>query len=259
LRHCLACGTPLGANRTNEHVIADWLLEALGLGEEQLTQIVANSDTGSMDEPRTAHPMQTFQQGGICGTCNNGWMSQLESDAQPILLPLVNGDRNPTSLSEPERLVLSRWTLKTAVVLSHAAPLRKLLPTEHLQFLRNNPADLPSQVGVFAAFTAHTRQFGSRQRNYWINGTLNEEPKVLAEMQASAYKLSLQLHGLLLMAAYLPLTSSQFLIAAGLHIPVWPKLQFFPSYVADLTIHPPCDSIKVLEIFNDSLGAVHCE
>jgi hypothetical protein len=184
-------------------------------------------------------------------------MSQLESEAQAVLPSLINGIRVPTSLSDSERLVISRWVLKTAVVLSHATPLRKILPPEYLQFLRNNPADLPPQIGVFAAVTAPTREFGTRQRNHWINGSLDETPELLTEMQTNAYKLSIQIRRLLVMAAYLPRASSQFLLAAGLHLPLWPNLSVFPCYRADLTIEPPYDSIKVLAIFNDSLGALH--
>jgi len=258
-RHCLGCGVPLGANRTDEHVIALWLLEELGLREEELRQIVANSETGDMAEPRTPHPMQSFLQGSVCDRCNSGWMSQLESEAQAVLPALISGTRIPTSLSDSERLVVSRWMLKTAVLLSHAAPLKKTLPPEHLQFLRNNPTDLPPQIGVFAAYTVPTREFGSRQRNYWVNGSLSETPELLTEMQASAYKLSIQLRRLLLMAAYMPRVSSQYLLAAGLHLPLWPNLAIFPCYRADLTIEPPYDSIKVLAIFNDTLGGLHVE
>jgi hypothetical protein len=256
-KNCLGCAVPLGANRTDEHVIALWLLKELGLKEEELRQIVANSHTGDMGEPREPHPMQSFLQGSICARCNSGWLSQLESDAQAVLPALLNGTRIPTSLSDSECLIVSRWMLKTAVVLSHAAPLKKPLPPEHLQFLRNNLTDLPPQVGVFATFTVPTREFGSRQRNHWVNGSLSETPALLAEMRAGAYKLSIQLRRLLLMAAYLPRVSSQFLLAAGLHIPLWPMLPIFPCYKADLTFEPPYDSIKVLAIFNDSLGALH--
>jgi len=256
-RHCLGCGVPLGANRTDEHVIALWLLKELGLGEEELRQIVANSDTGDMVEPRTSHSMQSFLQGSICAKCNHGWLSQLESEAQTVLPALINGTRILTSLSDSERLVVTRWTLKTAVVLSHATPLKKPLPPEHLQFLRDNPTDLPPQIGVFAAHTVPTREFGNRQRNHWVNGSLTEAPDLIEEMQKSAYKLSIQLRQVLLMAAYLPRASSQFLLAAGLHLPLWPNLPIFPCYRTDLTVEPPYDSIKVLAIFNDSLGAVH--
>jgi hypothetical protein len=121
----------------------------------------------------------------------------------------------------------------------------------------SNPTDLPPHIGVFAAVTAPTREFGTRQRNHWINGSLDETPELLTEMQTNAFKLSIQIRRLLLMAAYLPRASSQFLLAAGLHLPLWPNLSVFPCYRADLTIETPYDSIKVLAIFNDSLGALH--
>jgi hypothetical protein len=152
-RVCLACGVPLGANRANEHIIADWLLTELGNTEEQLTQIIANSLTCETKEARQPHVMSSFKEGRVCGACNNGWMSTLEANAQTVLVPYINVDRNITQISESDALVVARWTLKTAVILSHAIPLQKPLPTQHLGFLREDPLKLPAQVGIFAAVT----------------------------------------------------------------------------------------------------------
>ena len=43
----------------------------------------------------------------VCERCNNGWMSQLETDVKPILAPMINGYR--TRLTQSDQLVLARW------------------------------------------------------------------------------------------------------------------------------------------------------
>jgi len=254
----MACGVALGANRTNEHVIAEWLLRELEMSEEELTQIAANSITGEMKNSRPPHPMDAFKEGRICARCNSGWMSELESQAQAILPQFMRG-QPVTSVTEADSLIIARWTLKTAVVLSHAIGAHKTLPPEHLRFLRANPVQMQSRVGIFAAITQPTRQFGCRQRNHWMNVHLEEKLDLEPHseiMTERAYKVSFQLRHLLLMAAYIPLASSQFLLAAGLHVPIWSN-RILPCYRTDLTIEPPYDSIKVLALFNDSLGAIH--
>jgi hypothetical protein len=86
-------------------------------------------------------------------------MSELQAQAKAILPSFINGKRFITQISEPEAIVVARWTLKTAVVLSHAIALEQPLPTEHLNFLRNNPTGVVSQVGVFATVVTPARDF----------------------------------------------------------------------------------------------------
>lgn len=256
MRTCLACDAPLGANRTNEHIIADWLLRELGITQEQLTQIVADSVTGDMNDARPKHSMAAFREGRVCGLCNSGWMSQLEAQAKLILPDLMNAKRSVTAVSAAESLVIARWMLKTAVVLSHASGFDQPLPQSHLQFLKDNPTLLPTQVGVFGATQRTTRDFGYLQRNHWVN--VEEScTKFSTTLAGKEYKLSIEMRNLFLIAAYLPSGSSHFMLAAGMHVPIWPTDTLLPCYRTDLTVANPYDSLNVLNLFNNSLGAVH--
>ncbi len=49
-----------------------------------------------------------------CQSCNNGWMSDLENEAKPILQALMSNDSS--ALDERQRETAARWTLKTAMV-----------------------------------------------------------------------------------------------------------------------------------------------
>lgn len=51
---------------------------------------------------------------GPCKRCNNGWMSALENEAQPLLVPLIRGES--CSLSSDQLTVVARWTTKTAIM-----------------------------------------------------------------------------------------------------------------------------------------------
>jgi hypothetical protein len=53
--------------------------------------------------------------GSVCLECNNGWLSELETVASPIIGPLLLGE--PTSLTTEEQRVVSFWSYKTVLLL----------------------------------------------------------------------------------------------------------------------------------------------
>jgi hypothetical protein len=50
----------------------------------------------------------------VCGTCNNGWMADLESEAIPVLSPMFDGGH--VQLSEDQQRLLSVWITKMALI-----------------------------------------------------------------------------------------------------------------------------------------------
>jgi hypothetical protein len=59
----------------------------------------------------------------VCKTCNEGWMSGLESGTAPILKPLISD--SPCTLDYIQQLALSVWTTKTTMVYECAKEKRK--------------------------------------------------------------------------------------------------------------------------------------
>ncbi len=255
-RACIACGCPLGANRAKEHVLPDWLLESLGTQDETIIHTVVNSAERTATQPRAPHVLGSFTEGRVCSGCNNGWMSQLESHAKPILESLFRNERHVSGLSELERMVLSRWCLKTAAILSHATPLGKPISIEHLRFLRSNASGMPHYLGVFSASGIPTREFGYWQRNHWPIMSPEGIANPTALLPEDRYKITVQVKNLILVTAHLPRVNSKFVLVAGLHIPLWPQDRFFPSYRIDLTMREPYDIARVVEIASDNLGAL---
>ena len=50
----------------------------------------------------------------VCSTCNNGWLSQLEGTAKPVITPLIRGE--PRRLPYDDQALIAAWTSKTALV-----------------------------------------------------------------------------------------------------------------------------------------------
>jgi hypothetical protein len=55
----------------------------------------------------------------VCGPCNNGWMSQLETEARPYIIDLLTGFG---TLDADGLQVLGRWAVKTAMMIEYRHP-----------------------------------------------------------------------------------------------------------------------------------------
>jgi hypothetical protein len=114
---CIFCGQPGG---NNEHIIGKWLLNDLDLYSIKTKMGFGNQiKTGELDEIMQPQPLGSFVTDDICAKCNNGWMSQLESQVKPLLTPLLvdpwpTNDREFLSGLFLKSHVISRWLLKTA-------------------------------------------------------------------------------------------------------------------------------------------------
>jgi hypothetical protein len=56
----------------------------------------------------------------LCGSCNNGWMSQLENEAKPIIESILEDNTNGFDAAAQETLGV--WAVKTAMVLEAVNP-----------------------------------------------------------------------------------------------------------------------------------------
>jgi hypothetical protein len=114
---CMFCGQPGG---NNEHIVGKWLLNDLGLYTLKTRMGFGNQlRTGEMDEIDEPRPLGAFVTDAVCATCNNGWMSQLESAVKPLLSPLLDDPWPPNGRQVLSALflkchVVTRWLLKTA-------------------------------------------------------------------------------------------------------------------------------------------------
>jgi hypothetical protein len=64
------------------------------------------------------HPLHMTT--AVCRQCNNGWMSQLEDTARPLLYPMIDGGAAPQS--DVAARTLARWSAKIAIALENEGP-----------------------------------------------------------------------------------------------------------------------------------------
>jgi hypothetical protein len=251
IRCCLFCTNPI-TERAREHVIPHWLIDYLGVSDEDLVQAIAQNKDGTLPKQRT-HMAQGFVESRVCKECNNGWLGSLENQVRPFLMDLMTGQRTLQALSAEERLLLGRWTAKTAFVLSKAAPLDAVVPEEHPRTLKEISDTLPAGVGVFGSQHDCTGKFSYVQKNHWLRFSEVEQLE-----HPQRYKIALQLQNLILLVAHWP-PPTRLVLAAATHLPIWPIETLSPSYYPGIDLPRPHDSRNLLMRFSDTLAVLHPE
>jgi hypothetical protein len=136
MEHCVLC---LRGDRpmTREHVFARWLVRQVH--GARLTPSAASRGASASAEPvRISRVIAT-----VCAECNAGWMSALESGFRRAVFarPRVG------ALRAPDRITLSRWFTKTAVLLADAHGGALGGAADRAQLI----AGMPDDVEVFLA------------------------------------------------------------------------------------------------------------
>ena len=129
---------------TREHVFPRWLVRQVHGSR------LVSSDT-SRPGPSAAPPTRISRvTADVCADCNTGWMSVLEDSFQRAVFarPRVG------TLPAPDRVTLSRWFTKTAVLLAHAHGASLVTGTERQQLV----GGMPAGVEVFLARRRRPRQ-----------------------------------------------------------------------------------------------------
>jgi hypothetical protein len=143
-RLCVLC---LRANQpmTREHIFARWLVRQV-----HGARLVASNPSPGETQPSTA-PMRIARvTAGVCAECNAGWMSSLEVSFRRTLFarPRVG------VLQAPDRITLSRWFTKTAMLLAQAHGGTLVSAAHPAQLLTGMPDD----IEVFLARRRRPRQ-----------------------------------------------------------------------------------------------------
>jgi hypothetical protein len=148
---CIFCGRP---GVTKEHVWADWLDRYLPSGEvnhERFSGTIYRTHTVS-EVRKHSGSSQSGRVRVVCRECNNGWMSRLQSDVKPILVPLLKGER--ISLHKKAQATLAVWIAMFAVVAEHQSktPRKVAITAAHRRYLMDNrtvPSDWKIWIGYY--------------------------------------------------------------------------------------------------------------
>ena len=220
---CIFCGTPLdNNNRSKEHVIPTWLSQHLNIKGQIVTPSHQSASTGDIISKRK-HTIDKLIEGRICATCNNQWMSSIETLNQPLLIELMDSHKHLSDLKNNQRIQIARWACKTAWLLNSSSNYIHNIPLEHFRHIYTNVDTLPSRVIVVAQQHSATRPFCWIQGSAWpieFGDDLSEAE--VKELSKNAYKIGLQLRDLMILIAFWPHEGWFYSMQMNLHIPLWP-------------------------------------
>jgi hypothetical protein len=169
---CIFCGGT--GKRGAEHVVPEWLGPVLKVA--QVPTGIAPSGReirhrfmppqGDNSPPREwSTDVPDLVTKAVCLECNNGWLSDLEGRAAPLVAPMVRG--YSTSLGSENQRTVATWTYKTVLLfqLLRRAGIRAIQPARfaELHALRHPPTD--ARVWLGATHGGHVVQETSTQVN----------------------------------------------------------------------------------------------
>ncbi len=230
-RPCLFCGKS-GIALSNEHITPRWLLEHLGLpDDDQLFQGVASTATGALTQPPRIMSSFNHVHGHVCKVdCNEGWMSRLEAAAKPALVDLIDGRRAVSTVSPREARIIGKWAAKTAYLHSCSSPLQQPVAAVHLKALDTDAGTPLDGVCVFAMQGPFRTLKSHVQVGYWpqlagVTALPNGAPP------DDAFKLGLQYGHLYLLVSYWPGGATTFVLERDVHVPLYPpEITAWASY-----------------------------
>jgi hypothetical protein len=176
-RSCVFCGRrPV----TKEHVFPAWLGEYLGTLHEQQYDASRLNRGEILSEWTTPAPNVKVRR--FCAReCNNGWMSALEAEAQPILIRMLENPPHAIILSPEEQDTLRRWAYKTALTADLAiCPSRsELIPDSTFAEFYQSRSVPPDTLVWIAAHTSRRppyRIFSAKRATRTYGNTESKEP-----------------------------------------------------------------------------------
>jgi len=155
MRKCLFCENPA---KTREHIWPEWVLKRLNV-REPIHQKMGN-------EPAQLLPNPEQKVKAVCGTCNNGWMHELEN----LNIPLIGNLMQDVAfaLNGLQQYQLATWAVKMSMIGDFLARSQRPLFFDQVEREQLRVANnLPDRTQVWIARYAFPDHVGIWGTNSW--------------------------------------------------------------------------------------------
>jgi alkylhydroperoxidase family enzyme len=226
---CWFCGALLKgsvARRACEHVFARWLLREFDAHRHSFHLTWTDSLERNVLDQRSM-VLDAYVAGRVCGSCNHGWMSQLEGDAREDVSKLGRGLRTIEELDVASLGVLARWAAKTAFASQSVALGPKLVPEAHRRALCEGDLGSLRIVGRVSPVDLGLSTYGTQR---W---RITYPPRARTEVVdavARSYKVVLTAGRLVLAVCSWPEPAWPMAISRASHVAIWPADASWLSY-----------------------------
>lgn len=114
---CIYCRKEVNGNqKTNEHVIPQWIIKELNIKDYKLNFIPVSRDLIAF-KPRT--PVTSTLTHKVCRNCNNGWLSVIDKSCTSYLKELMSGNISKDLMTTSN--INKLYTLLYKIFLNHFA------------------------------------------------------------------------------------------------------------------------------------------
>jgi hypothetical protein len=250
ITHCIFCGVQLKParteqpdSRTDEHVYGRWFRD--NVVNQKVKMFTSDGTTATMHRQPS---LEALVNSAVCKECNNGWMSKLETQIDPIVDKLTNG--TDISLLTPDEVeIVARWTGKTAIVLGYVTPFSAIVP----EFIRRTffpDSGTPPHMRLFYAFLKAdlTLEGGYLQLRY------GAEIPVIGSGGGSGLRFTLCLFNHCFIADFPPMLAGlRYDLRESCSAQIWP--QFVGAGTSELSLSTPAPISDVLLALSSRIHA----
>ena len=138
---CIFCG---GRPLSREHVLPWWTRKLL-TKPETLGYVLRTTNPFTPHVPDKEKIYRGYLSNNklkiVCERCNNGWMSEIEHQAIPILTPLMTGE--DITLNEQEQIIVAKWCVLRIIILEFMTPYQRGILDTELHFFKEHKAPPP--------------------------------------------------------------------------------------------------------------------
>lgn len=106
ITHCIYCNKEIKGDKSNEHVIPVWIFNHLKAKKQEINLLAISKEQIVHPERNSVPNTMTHK---ICGECNLGWLSALDSSCMETVKLLSGGNRpTPQSLQSLEQAEIDK-------------------------------------------------------------------------------------------------------------------------------------------------------
>jgi hypothetical protein len=179
---CIFCGE---SGITHEHIWADWLREFI---PREMRYHQTRSADVYLDRPddvsiqrRTGDP-HARRVYCVCKTCNSGWMSQLQEQVRPFLVPILTSEK--ITLHRRAQKTLASWAAMMTMAAEYMDPSKVAIPqTDRTHLLREGEPSDHCRIWIAAhrrehyyLFSHHVVEFSPEEEIKRTPNALSKEP-----------------------------------------------------------------------------------
>lgn len=205
-RTCAFCSADLTKNtKSKEHVWPRWLQRKLNIEKLQIQGDHLGIGGAYIIDSRI-QSTSSIVLGDVCSNCNNGWMSELENRAIPVLEPfLFPNERKYIELDEKACKIIAAWSYKTSLVLNLASNYKRIIPKSHFREFYET-VNLPKNVVIDVTLAPAVDYVQWLQGQHGL-GEVDADDDAMDELVrkiSSLYAITLNVAGTLLKTSWVP-------------------------------------------------------